>query len=106
MATKSQTESGRTAEFVIDPTERLDAESIDDETPTHVLVQVSSNGRSQMAIVAAGAAGRWSFDFQIDSSGIEVERAFEEGIRTNVEDLPAWMVPVKDAVAGLVLSGQ
>jgi len=106
MATKSQTESGRTAELVIDPTERLDPECIDDETPTHVLVQVSSNGRSQMAIVAAGTAGRWSFDFRIDSSGIEVERAFEEGIRVNVDELPVWMSPVQERVEDLVMAGQ
>lgn len=105
MVTGSQNDASCTTGFTTDPTERLNVESIDDETPTHVLVQVSSTGRSQMAIVAAGAAGRWSFDFRVDESGIEGERAFEEGMRANVDELPAWMTPVRERVAGLVLDG-
>jgi len=96
MATRSHDDDSRTVEFTIDPTDRLNDDAIDDETPTDILVQVSSNGRSQMAIVAAGTAGRWSFDFRIDSSGIEVDRAFEEGIRVNVDELPVWMSPVQE----------
>lgn len=106
MATRSQNDDSRTVEFTIGPTERLNADSIDDETPTHVLVQLSSTGRSQLAIVAAGISGRWSFDFRIDSSGIEIERAFEEGIRVNVDELPVWMSPVRECVEDLVLAGQ
>ena len=106
MATKSQTDGSRTVEFTIDPTERLDAGVADDETPRHVLVEISDNGRSMMAIVAAGAAGRWSFDFSVTVSGIEIERAFEEGSRTNVDGLPTWMTPVRERVAEIVLSGR
>jgi hypothetical protein len=58
MATKSQTDRSRAEEFAIDPTEHLDAEDVDDETPRHVLVEVSNNGQSMMGIVAAGTAGR------------------------------------------------
>jgi hypothetical protein len=103
MATKSQTDRSRAEEFAIDPTEHLNAEDVDDETPRHVLVEVSNNGRSMMAIVAAGTAGRWSFDFGVDHSGIEIERAFEEGMRTNVDELPVWMDPVQEQVVDLVL---
>lgn len=103
MATKSQPDRSRAEEFAINPTEYLDAEDVDDSTPNHVLVEVSNNGRSMMAIVAAGTAGRWSFDFDVDHTGVEIVRAFEEGMRTSVDELPVWMAPVQEQVSDLVL---
>ncbi|KPN31103.1 hypothetical protein SY89_01845 [Halolamina pelagica] len=103
MATKSQTESGRTVEFTINPRERPDADSVDDDTPSHVLVEVTATAQTQMAILAAGPAGRYSFDFRISTQGIEIVRAYEEGMRANVDELPVWMTPVTEEVADVML---
>jgi len=98
MATKSQTESDRTVEFTINPRERLNAESVDDETPSHVLVEVTATAQTLMAILAAGPAGRYSFDFRISTHGIEIVKAYVEGMREPVEQLPDWIDAVRERI--------
>ena len=80
--------------FRIDPTAHLNADVVDDGTPTHVHVEISSTGRALMAILAAGAAGRWSFDFEFDGREVAIVRAYKEGHRINAGALPAWVEPV------------
>jgi len=80
--------------FSIDPTERLAADVVDDDTPTHVHVEISNSGRALIAILAAGAHGRWSFDFEFDGEEVAIVRAYEEGHRINAGALPAWVEPV------------
>lgn len=67
--------------------------------PTHVLVEVSPAGSGVfMAILAAGAAGRYSFDFSVGRNGIKLERAYIEGMREPVGELPSWVTPIRERI--------
>ncbi|GAB7095297.1 hypothetical protein JCM30237_24500 [Halolamina litorea] len=66
--------------------------------PAHVLVEVSPAQRGVlMAVCAAGGAGRCSFDFSIDD-GVKVQKAFIGGERAAVEELPAWVDPIRERI--------
>ncbi|OTF01859.1 hypothetical protein [Halorubrum sp. SD683] len=80
--------------FRIDPTAHLNADVVDGDTPMHVHVEISSTGRTLMAILAAGADGRWSFDFEFDDSEVAIVRAYKEGHQINSGALSAWAEPV------------
>ena len=59
--------------------------------PEHVHVEISPVDRqTHMAVVAAGVAGRYSFDFQFDGS-VEKQKAYVEGMREPTDELPDWM---------------
>ncbi len=88
--------------FSINPTEHLPAELVDDETPRNVHVEISSNGRYLMAILAAGEAGRWSFDFRVEGATVKIVRGYEEGMRIDPGKLPAWAEPVSQRVEELL----
>lgn len=67
--------------------------------PTKVHVEVNQAGSGMfMAILAAGAVGRYSFDFSVGSTGIRLERAYIEGMREPVDALPGWVAPVRERI--------
>ncbi len=69
------------------------------EGPAHVLVEVSPlDQETFMVIMAAGVDGRFSFDVSIGESGIEIEKAYIEGMRAGVDALPAWVAPIRERV--------
>jgi len=55
-----------------------------------------------MAILAAGEAGRWSFDFRIKDGQVKIVRGYEEGMRIDAGELPAWAEPVCQRVEELL----
>lgn len=67
--------------------------------PTNVRVEVSPAGQGVfMAILAAGAAGRYSFDFRVKRGGIKIKRAYVEGMREPVGKLPGWVEPIRERI--------
>jgi len=94
MATTADRTSSTEGEFTIDTREHGHPDG-----PGHVLVEINPVGRStHMAILAAGEAGRCSFDFSVEATGIQLKKAYVEGMRAPISDLPAWVEPVKDRV--------
>jgi len=51
-----------------------------------------------MAILAAGADGRYSFDFRITDGEIEILRAYIDGMRESVDGLPQWIEPIREEI--------
>lgn len=68
-------------------------------TPARAYVEVGGGATTLFAIVAGGEHGHWSFDFGLESSSIEITRAYEEGIRIDPEELPEWIGPIQTAIA-------
>lgn len=70
------------------------------ETPPTVYVEVSADYNNHLvAVISAGAAGRYSIDFRVDSAGsVEIEKAYIEGMRADQGDLPNWMYAVVDDI--------
>lgn len=65
----------------------------------HVDVQLDADANGHhVAIIDAGTAGRWSVDFAVDTSDIELTRVYDEGMRIAVDDLPAWMAPIRERI--------
>jgi len=88
-------QTSRKGEFTIDAREHGYPDG-----PAHVLVEVSPAARdTYMAILAAGADGRYSFDFVTGRTGIKIEKAYVEGMREPVDELPEWMDAVRERVA-------
>jgi len=76
-----------------------------DGDPRHVRVNVSADANNCLvAIIKAGSYGRWSIDFRVASGSVEVTRAYEEGMRIDEDELPAWMEPVKEQIEQRVLN--
>lgn len=72
--------------------------------PNRADVQLNGyNNDSYVAIVEAGSAGRWSVDFAVDGSNVEFTRAYQEGMRVGVGDLPNWMEPIRLSIEGQLL---
>lgn len=92
--------SPRTAEFDID----LASHGRDGpDVPTLVHVEVNADASETfVAIVDAAEHGRWSFDVRIERGGVEIARAYEEGMRVDVDELPSWMTLVRREIEGLV----
>ncbi len=97
MATTEQSSDAET--FSIAPSAHMSNEDVDDDTPAQVHVEINNSGRSLMAILAAGVAGRWSFDFRFDGQELEVVRAYEEGMRINEDELPVWVDPIRERIS-------
>jgi len=94
MATQSPQSSSKAGEFSID----LRDHGFPDGPP-QVLVEISPVRRGVlMAVLAAGADGRYSFDFRITDGQIEILRAYVEGMRESVDGLPEWIEPVREAI--------
>jgi len=94
MATQSPQSSRKAGEFSID----LREEGFPDG-PAQVLVEISPDRRGVlMAVLAAGADGRYSFDFRITDGEIDILRAYVEGMRESVDGLPKWIEPVREAI--------
>jgi len=67
--------------------------------PTNVHVEVSPAGSGMFqAILGTGVVGRYSFDFRVGRSGIELERAYIRGVRKPVGELPGWVTPVRKRI--------
>jgi len=97
MATKGHDGSARTEQFDCD----LVYHGFDGaETPPNVYVEVSADYNNHLlAVVAAGSAGRYSFDFKIDGvDSIDIEQAYDAGTRCAVGELPAWIDAVVDEI--------
>jgi len=97
MATTERSSDAET--FSIAPSEHLPSEDVDEDTPAQVHVEINNSGRSLMAILAAGVAGRWSFDFRFDGQELEIVRAYEEGMRINEDELPVWVDPIRERIS-------
>jgi len=78
-----------------------------EQAPPNVYVEVSADyNDSLVAIIAAGEAGRYSIDFSVDSLGrVDVEKAYIEGMRSDVDELPDWIDAVVDKIER-VLTGE
>jgi len=63
----------------------------------HVEINGLADNRG-MAMLAAGAEGRYSFDFAIGTSGIEITKAYIEGMRAQKEELPEWVAVVREEI--------
>jgi len=97
MATKGHDGSARTEQFDCD----LVYHGFDGEdTPPNVYVEVSADYNNHLlAVVAAGSAGRYSFDLRIDGvDSIDIEEAYDAGTRCAVGELPAWIDAVVDDI--------
>jgi len=97
MATKGHDGSARIEQFDCD----LDYHGFDGEdTPPNVYVEISADYNNHLlAVIGAGSAGRYSFDFRIDGVGsIDIEQAYEAGTRCDVDELPAWIDAVVDDI--------
>jgi len=58
-----------------------------------------------IAIIAAGSAGRYSIDFTVDSLGrVDLEKAYIEGMRVDVDELPDWIDAVVDKIERVLTS--
>lgn len=67
--------------------------------PDHVHVEINAGGRNDgMAILAAGVDGRYSFDFRVSVSQIELTKAYVEGMREPVDALPDWVTPIRKKI--------
>jgi len=94
MATKSLQSSPQAGEFSIDLREHGFPEG-----PAQVVVEISPAGRGVlMAILAAGADGRYSFDFTVGQDGIEITKAYIEGMRAQKEELPEWVAVIREEI--------
>lgn len=94
MATTTQQEDSKAGEFSINTQAHGYPEG-----PDHVHVEISPVRRDMlMAILAAGVDGRYSFDFSVSASGVDIKRAYVEGMREPVEKLPAWVEPIRERI--------
>jgi len=94
MATKQSQSGSRVGEFSINT--QLHGH---DDGPEHVHVEISPVDRqTHMAIVAAGVDGRYSFDFAINTGGIEITKAYIEGMRARKDELPAWVDVIREEI--------
>jgi len=92
MATKNG-KSAPAGTFTLDTREHGYADG-----PDHVHVEINARPQGGMAIIAAGVDGRYSFDFTTSASGIELTKAFVEGMREPVDELPGWVDAVREEV--------
>jgi len=63
----------------------------------HVEINGLADNRG-MAILAAGADGRYSFDFAINTGGIEITKAYIEGMRARKAELPEWVDVIREKI--------
>jgi len=74
-----------------------------DDGPAQIHVEVNWLGNNRgMAILAAGADGRYSFDFRISGGEIEITKAYVEGMREPVDGLPQWIGPIREEIEQLL----
>lgn len=103
MSTRGYDGSARTANFDIDPTSHGHHGPA---VPTRVDVEITADSNTTMvATVDAGAKGHWSFDIRVSRS-IELTDAYDEGMRIDVDELPAWMALVRRKIEALVSGEQ
>lgn len=94
MATTAQQESSKAGDFTFNAQANGHPDG-----PDHVHVEISQvRKNSLMAILAAGVDGRYSFDFRIGSDGVEIDRAYVEGMREPVDELPDWVDSVRERI--------
>ncbi|WP_049980243.1 hypothetical protein [Halolamina rubra] len=94
MATQSPQSSRKAGEFSIDLRDHGFSDG-----PAQVLVEISPVRRGVlMAVLAAGADGRYSFDFRFTDGEIDILRAYVEGMRESVDGLPEWIKPVREEI--------
>ncbi|NHX37833.1 MULTISPECIES: hypothetical protein [Halolamina] len=94
MATKQSQSDSRVGEFSINTQLHGHADG-----PEHVHVEISPVDRqTHMAIVAAGVDGRYSFDFRYTNGTVDVQKAYAEGMREPIDELPNWMDCVRERV--------
>lgn len=94
MATKSSQSSSKAGEFTFDAREHGHPDG-----PGKVFVElIPGAARTNVAILAAGADGRYSFDFSISTRGVEIEKAYVEGMREPVGQLPDWVESVRERI--------
>jgi len=101
MATNGHDGSARTQQIYCD----LASHGYAGNDVRKVYVEVSSDANdSLLAIIAAGEAGRYSFDFRVESGRVDIQRAYEEGMRVDEEQLPDWMAAVRQEIETGVLN--
>lgn len=92
MATNGHDGGARTAKFNVD----LASQGHDGpDVPRRADIHVSADANNTLiAIIETGEHGRWSFDLRIDGC-VEITRAYDEGMRLDVDELPSWMPPIR-----------